>query len=42
MADLKVGDIPLVSAKKIDNGYKDFVAPNGKKIFSGHCLTIKG
>ncbi len=40
MASLQTGDIPLVSAKKCDNGYKDFVAPNGKKQFQGDIITL--
>ncbi len=40
MASLTVGDIPLVSAKKCDNGYKDFVAPNRKKLFQGNIITL--
>lgn len=40
MASLNAGDIPLVSAKKCDNGYKDFVAFNGKKHFKGGIITL--
>lgn len=40
MASLQDGDIPLVSAKKCDNGYKSFIKDNGKKMFEGHCLTL--
>ena len=40
MSTLQEGDLPLVSAKNSNNGYKDFVADNGKKIFKGHCLTL--
>lgn len=40
MASLLPGDIPLVSARKCDNGYKDFVAPNGKKHFQGGIITL--
>ena len=40
MASLTEGSIPLVSARKIDNGYKDFVSPNNKKLFPGHILTL--
>ncbi len=42
MSALGAGQVPLVSAKKIDNGYKDFVdtSKSDKKIFNGHCLTI--
>lgn len=34
------GTLPLVSAKKIDNGYRDFVEKDCGKIFRGHCLTL--
>ncbi|MBQ7453870.1 MAG: N-6 DNA methylase [Selenomonadaceae bacterium] len=40
MADLEAGDMPLISAKNSNNGCKDFVADNGKKIFGGDCLTL--
>lgn len=40
MNALSEGNIPLVSAKNIDNGYKRFVADNGKKRFQGHQLTL--
>lgn len=40
MASLKLGNIPLVSAKKYDNGYKDFVAPNNKKLYKGSIITL--
>ena len=40
MASLAVGHIPLVSAKKCDNGYKDFVMPNRKKLFQGNIITL--
>lgn len=40
MASLTAGDIPLVSAKKCDNGYKDFVASNRKKLFQGNIITL--
>lgn len=40
MSDLTAGDMPLVSAKDNNNGLKDFVASNGKKIFDGDCLTL--
>ena len=40
MADLKTGDLPLISAKDNTNGLKGFVADNGRKIFRGHCLTL--
>ena len=40
MNAMEDGDIPLVSARNQDNGYKRFVADNGKKLFGGHCLTL--
>ncbi len=40
MASLTMGDIPLVSARKVDNGFKDFVAPNNKKLFDGGIITL--
>ena len=33
MASLTTGTLPLVSAKKTDNGYKGFVSKEQKKIF---------
>ena len=40
MAMLCEGSIPLVSAKKCDNGYKSFISDNGKRLYEGHCLTL--
>ena len=40
MNALLPGNLPLVSAKKIDNGYRDFVESDCGKVFSGHCLTL--
>lgn len=40
MASLSPGTIPLVSAKKIDNGYKDFVSSNGKQLYQANILTL--
>lgn len=40
MASLKPSDIPLVSAKKCDNGYKNFIEPNSKKDFQGGIITL--
>lgn len=40
MSVLSEGSIPLVSARKCDNGYKDFVAPNHKSLFDGGILTL--
>ena len=39
MASIKTGSIPLVSAKKSDNGYKDF-ALQSKKMYRGNSLTL--
>ncbi len=40
MASTEDGQIPLVSAKKCDNGVKAFIRDNGKKLFAGHCITL--
>ncbi|WP_439328252.1 restriction endonuclease subunit S [Lonepinella sp. BR2357] len=40
MAKCQTGKIPLVSAKKVDNGYKDFIEYNGKSLFSSHIITL--
>ena len=40
MASLVDGDMPLVSAKKCDNGYKQFVSPNKKKLYAGNIITL--
>ena len=41
MASLDMGTMPLVSARNVNNGYKCFVTPDGRKaVFNGHCLTI--
>lgn len=40
MSSLTIGNIPLVSAKKIDNGYKAFVAKNDKKIYPDNIITL--
>ncbi len=40
MGSLQNGNIPLVSAKKVDNGYKDFVSKNNKKIFKSSCISL--
>jgi hypothetical protein len=40
MNSMQDGNIPLVSARNQDNGYKRFVADNGKRHFLGHCLTL--
>lgn len=40
MASLTTGTLPLVSAKKTDNGYKGFVSKEQKKIFRSDILTL--
>ncbi len=40
MGALQDGDIPLVSAKKCDNGYKAFISKNEKRLYKGHCITL--
>lgn len=40
MSACEAGDIPLISAKKIDNGVKAFISDNGKRLFKGHILTL--
>lgn len=41
MADLISGNIPLISARNVNNGCKDFVSANMQKTsFAGNCLTI--
>lgn len=40
MASLSTGTLPLVSAKKTDNGYKGFVSKEQKKVFRGEILTL--
>lgn len=40
MASLVDGELPLISAKKGDNGVKAFVSPNKKSLFSQHCITL--
>lgn len=40
MSACEFGEIPLISAKKIDNGVKAFISDNGKKLFQGHILTL--
>lgn len=40
MAAMQEGNIPLVSAKKCDNGYKAFIRENGKRLYEGHCITL--
>lgn len=40
MADINPGSLPLVSAKKFDNGYKRFVSPNKKGTYDGNIITL--
>ena len=40
MTLLNEGDVPIVSAKNNNNGYKMFVNADDKKIFKGNFLTI--
>jgi hypothetical protein len=40
MANIEKGQIPLVSAKKGDNGCKDFAGQKNKKLFSKNTLTL--
>ncbi len=40
MNSLIGGEIPLVSAKKIENGYKGFYRVNEKEIYKGDCITL--
>ena len=40
MNALSDGETPLVSAKKIDNGYKGFYRVNENDIFRGNCITL--
>lgn len=40
MSACESGEIPLISAKKIDNGVKAFISDNGKRLFEGHILTL--
>lgn len=40
MAKTQEGDLPLVSAKKFDNGVKAFISDNEKTLFEGNMLTL--
>lgn len=40
MNALTDGETPLVSAKKIENGYKGFYNVNAKEVFEGDCITL--
>ena len=39
MSQLTSGTTPLISAKKVDNGYKAFVSSK-KPLFCGHCISL--
>lgn len=39
MAELDSGEIPLISARNINNGLKGFVS-NPKRIYKGNCITL--
>lgn len=40
MASLSDGLLPLVSARKCDNGYKQFVSPNKKHLYQANIITL--
>lgn len=40
MNALREGKTPLVSAKKIENGYKGFFSVSEDEVFVGHCITL--
>ena len=40
MADLKSGDIPLISAKNSNNGLKSFVIVPTDRVHKGHVITL--
>ncbi|MFV8805893.1 restriction endonuclease subunit S [Aerococcus urinaeequi] len=40
MASLINGDTPLVSARKFENGYKDFVTSTEKPLYEGNIITL--
>ena len=40
MSSLTEGNLPLVSAKKVDNGYKMFATKNDKKTFPANIITL--
>ena len=40
MTGLSLGDIPLISAKKIDNGLKEFVSIPCERLHLGHVITL--
>lgn len=40
MASLVEGNTPLVSARKFENGYKDFVTSTEKPLYEGNIITL--
>ena len=40
MASLSVGETPLISAKKVDNGLKAFVSIPDERLHMGHAITL--
>ena len=40
MTAMSCGTTPLVSARKVNNGYKDFVSSPSRKPYRGHCITL--
>lgn len=40
MSDLKHGYLPLISAKKLNNGYKGFVEKNNKTLYPGSIISL--
>ena len=40
MSYLIPGEVPLVSAKKFDNGYKGFITPNKKELYEGNIISL--
>ena len=40
MAELLPGNVPLISAKKFDNGYKGFITPNKKELYDGNIISL--
>jgi hypothetical protein len=40
MSDLKHGYLPLISAKKTNNGYKGFVEKNNKTLYPGSIISL--
>lgn len=40
MTAMSGGSTPLVSARKVNNGYKEFVSSPSRKPYHGHCITL--